>query len=67
MNTEEIVTELDKEIERLTRVRHCSLRPLRNHALGKRRTLSPEARMRIVEVQRKRWAKAKKQNNRQNT
>jgi len=57
MNLQQIITELDNEIEILTKARALltGTKPA-----PKRRTLSAEARKRIADAQRKRWAKAKK-------
>jgi hypothetical protein len=65
----EIIAEIDAEIGRLEQVRKL-LSNGRNLQLGnlsgkkstdrKKRTLSPEARKKIVDAQRKRWAAQKK-------
>jgi hypothetical protein len=71
MEIAEIIREIDAEIAKLEQVK-ALLSNRRNLALanvtgkkiaqGKKRTLSPEARKRIADAQRKRWAaqKAKK-------
>ena len=63
MNAKKIVVEIDKEIERLTQVRVLLTGANSNHLERKPRSLSPEARQRIAHAQKRRWAKAKKQNN----
>lgn len=76
MTIEGIVQELDAEIARLQQVRKLLSNGSRLSPVGlaavsqatspnkagrkKKRTLSPEARQRIAEAQRKRWATAKK-------
>lgn len=68
MTIENIVAELDAEISRLEQVRNllsngAGLFAGRNSGDGvsrKKRVLSPEARQRIAEAQRKRWAAQKK-------
>ena len=57
MNVHQIITELDNEITRLTQARTLLLG---TNAAPKRRTMSAEARKRIADAQRKRWAKAKR-------
>jgi hypothetical protein len=57
----EILAEIDSEIGRLQEVRRLLSSTSRFAAAGgiasrKKRTLSPEARQRIVDAQRKRWA-----------
>lgn len=62
MGTNQIVAELEKEIARLQQARALllgSTNGVRSATL-KRRTLSPEAREKIAEAQKRRWAKAKK-------
>jgi hypothetical protein len=61
METRQIIAELDKEITLLQTVR-ALLSGSSNKArvTSKRRTLSPEARKKIADAQKKRWAKAKK-------
>jgi hypothetical protein len=67
MNVNELVASIDAELSRLTEARNLLLgesgtegsKPLRVKMTAKRK-LSPEARMRIAEAQRKRWASAKK-------
>lgn len=68
MTTADIITEIDAEIARLERVRKLLSNgsnsqlsgPLTKKASGrKKRTLSPEARKRIADAQRKRWAAQK--------
>jgi len=61
METRQIIAELDKEITLLQTVRALlagSSNKVR--VTSKRRTLSPEARKKIADAQKKRWAKAKK-------
>lgn len=58
MKFKQILTELEKEIALLTQVR--ALLTDTNRAAPKRRTLSAEARKKIADAQRKRWAKARK-------
>lgn len=72
MSIAEIVKELDAEIARLQEAKHLlsglsgngsasGMRHPSAAAAGrKRRVLSPEARQRIAEAQRKRWAAQKK-------
>jgi hypothetical protein len=63
METNQIIAELDIEIARLREVRALlsgSADGIKSKAPTKRRTLSAEARKRIAEAQKKRWAKAKK-------
>lgn len=67
MAIREILAEIDSEISRLQEVRRLLSNTSRfasdaSVASRKKRTLSPEARQRIVDAQRKRWAaqKAKK-------
>jgi hypothetical protein len=68
MDTKQILTELDNEIEKLTYVRAL----LTNTGFDgkppapKRSALSAEGRKHIVDAQRKRWAKAKKPNRQPN-
>ena len=61
MDTRQILAELDKEIANLQSARALlagsSASSLKT---SKRRTMSAEARERIADAQRKRWAKAKK-------
>jgi len=57
MDTKQILTELDKEIALLTQIRALLTG---TKSAPKRRPLSAEARKRIADAQRKRWAKAKK-------
>ena len=59
----QIIIEIDKEIERLRQVRALLTGVESNHVGKKTRMLSPEARKRIVDAQKKRWAKVKKQQN----
>ena len=63
MNATQIIIEIDKEIERLTQVRMLLTGVNGNRLVKKPRNLSPEARQRIVDAQKRRWAKAKKQHN----
>ncbi len=62
METKQIIAELDKEISRLREARALltggSIRV--RAASTKRRSLSAEARKRIAEAQKKRWAKVRK-------
>ena len=71
MSIAEIVKELDAEIARLHEAKQLlsglsgnglssGIHRPRNAAAGKRRVLSAEARQRIAEAQRKRWAAQKK-------
>jgi hypothetical protein len=63
METSNILAEIDIEIRRLQEVRAllsgASSKAVRT-GTRKKRTLSAEARARIAEAQRKRWAKQKK-------
>lgn len=65
MDTNQLVAELDKEIARLREARSLlagnsnGFKSTGSKVTG-RRTLSAEARNRIAEAQRKRWAKTKK-------
>lgn len=69
MTREQIVAALDDEINRLEKVRSLlqgssSSRFLSSGAFAsvrKKRQLSPEARKRIADAQKRRWAKQKKQ------
>lgn len=74
MPTDSIIAQIDAEIARLTQVRSLLAntgkatpkitehRPRKTAAANKKHVLSPEARKRIADAQRKRWAaqKAKK-------
>ncbi|MDE3200489.1 MAG: hypothetical protein KGN79_06155 [Acidobacteriota bacterium] len=73
MATETILAQIDAEIERLTRVRtllagtgkavHTAKKEVAKAApkkARKKRVLSAEARKKIADAQRKRWAKARK-------
>jgi hypothetical protein len=61
METRQIIAELDKEITLLQTVRALlSGSSNKVRVTSKRRTLSPEARKKIADAQKKRWAKAKK-------
>jgi hypothetical protein len=62
METNQIIAELDKEIARLGEARILLSGSARGGkvAAPKRRILSAEARKKIAEAQKKRWAKAKK-------
>jgi hypothetical protein len=71
MSIAEIVQELDAEIERLQRAKQLlsgiarnasssGTRPGRPASHNKKRVLSAEARQRIAEAQRKRWAAQKR-------
>ncbi len=77
MTRSEMVAAIDAEIERLQQVQGLlrntkNLRPKYEHALssrsaeqkqtGTRRKMSPEGRRRIIEAQKRRWAKQKQQN-----
>ena len=68
MHVSEIITSIDQEIARLKQVRSilsdgASTKAVNAQAgrkrASKKRTLSPEARKRIAEAQRKRWAAQK--------
>jgi hypothetical protein len=59
MDTTKIIAELDNEIANLTYVR-ALLAGHSSRTAPKRRTLSAEARKRIADAQRRRWAKARK-------
>lgn len=69
MTREEIVAAIDDEISRLEKVRSLlqgstssKLIASGNHVVErKKRQLSPEARKRIADAQKRRWAKQKKQ------
>ncbi len=68
MSREEIIAAIDEEISRLEKVRALlegagSTRIFAGAFAGgrKKRHLSPEARRRIAEAQKRRWAKQKKQ------
>jgi hypothetical protein len=64
MNITELISDIDAEISRLQEVRallaghHGHVRPGRK--LGKKRTMSADARARIAAAQKKRWAAWKK-------
>ncbi|HKR30790.1 MAG TPA: hypothetical protein VJT08_09940 [Terriglobales bacterium] len=67
MNVSELLSEIDSEISRLQQVRAVLGGTGNHHAprrvgrpAKKKRTLSAEARAKIAEAQRKRWAKQKK-------
>lgn len=62
MNTVKLVAAIDDEIRRLNQARKLLSAQGTGTWGGKqtKRTLSPEARQRIADGQRKRWAKAKK-------
>ena len=68
MAIESILNEIDAEITRLQEVKKllssAETKPGKKSATpakkGSKRTLSPEARARIAEAQKKRWAAAKK-------
>lgn len=62
MTRQQILTALDDEIEMLTYVRAlvADIGYERIHSVPKRRTMSAEGRKHIVDAQRRRWAKAKK-------
>jgi hypothetical protein len=69
METSQILAEIDKEIARLSQARALltgstpakrGRKPTAAKAAKSKRTLSPEARKRIAEAQRKRWAAQKK-------
>lgn len=63
MNTNSIISTLDMEIARLTEARnliagtHSSVQSGNAHTRTVRRSLSPEARKRIADAQKRRWAK----------
>jgi hypothetical protein len=73
MTIESILAEIDSEIARLTQARNLlaaagkksapassrSVKPAAAKKVRKRRTLSPDARKRIAEAQRRRWAAQK--------
>ena len=61
MDLGKLLFEIDNEIDRLKQVREllAGKSPSQPAARRKKRTLSPEARARIAEAQRKRWSKAK--------
>jgi hypothetical protein len=71
MTREEIVAAIDEEINRLEKVRSLlqgsgGSKLLVSGALSgirKKRHLSPDARKRIADAQKRRWAKQKKQSN----
>jgi hypothetical protein len=63
MDIKQIIIEVDKEIALLKQIRGLLAGTNINLAPPKRRTLSAEARKRIADAQRKRWAKAKRQPN----
>jgi hypothetical protein len=71
MTREEIVAAIDEEISRLEKVRALlqgsgGSKLLASGALAgarKKRQLSPDARKRIADAQKRRWAKQKKQSN----
>jgi hypothetical protein len=61
MEIKQIIAELEKEITRLQSAR--ALLSGSSHGVGvasKRRTLSAEARKKIADAQKKRWAKSRK-------
>jgi hypothetical protein len=69
MNREQIIAAIDEEIGKLHQVRSL-LQNASGHRLlagsvtsktGKKRVLSPEARQRIAQAQKRRWAKHKKE------
>lgn len=69
MNTEKLILELDREIAALQQARdlllsntdhHATTRIARTAKTKTKRTLSPEARQRIADAQKRRWAAAKK-------
>jgi len=61
MDLAKLLLELDNEIARLNQARNLlSGEPSTYRAPRKKRTLSPEARARIAEAQRRRWATVKK-------
>jgi hypothetical protein len=62
MDTQRLLQEVKKEIDRLQKVvQLLEDQPTRRgRGKGKRRPMSPEARAKIAAAQRKRWAKAKK-------
>lgn len=63
MELQAIIREIDGEIAQLQQARALlteSDKPSRKAAQRKRRTLSPEARKRIADAQKKRWAASKK-------
>ena len=72
MNRDEMIAALDQEIARLEEVRRvlrgsrdvtAGLSAVRNGSgAGAKRRISPEGRRRIIEAQRRRWAKQKKEN-----
>lgn len=71
MTSTEMISALEQEIQRLETVRtllHNSRDvtvglnlPKRGAGVAKKRQISPEGRRRIVEAQRRRWAKQKRQ------
>jgi hypothetical protein len=69
MTRETIVAAIDEEINRLEKVRALLQGSGGSKLLGglsgirKKRYLSPEARKRIADAQKRRWAKQKKQTN----
>jgi hypothetical protein len=71
METKQMLAAIDEEIARLTHARNLlaghnagagrrSGKPALSKAVGVKRVLSPEARKRIADAQRKRWAAQKK-------
>ncbi|MFC5862177.1 hypothetical protein ACFPT7_07725 [Acidicapsa dinghuensis] len=61
MDLAKLLLEIDNEIDRLRQVREllAGNSPSQPATRRKKRTLSPEARARIAEAQRRRWSKAK--------
>jgi hypothetical protein len=60
MSVDNIIASIDAEIDRLQSVRDLLAETTtKTSATRKRRTLSPAARKRIADAQRKRWAKQK--------
>jgi hypothetical protein len=65
MNTESLISAIDEELARLTKVRdllagHATTHKKPGRPAKKKRVLSAEAREKIAAAQRKRWAAQKK-------
>ena len=60
MDIKQIIIEVDKKIALLKQIRELLAGTSINDPEPKRRTLSAEARKKIADAQRKRWAKVKK-------
>ena len=60
MNTSELITEIDAEIDRLMQIRKLLLTGASFQTRGRKRKMSAAARARISAAQKKRWRQQKR-------